>query len=134
MLGGDDLARLLNKEYPFSVRQLFTLMESGHGSAASEAWVGDLASVLADGANNHPKILLPELANLIMTEESGISAHGSDPPIFINQYSIDYERAEILLGNFLDEVLDRLATYDGSSIYANRAKEAAGAWLVERRR
>ena len=83
--------------------QLINLMELGQRSAASEAWVRHLASVLAEGAKNHPEIFLSELANLIMTEESGASALGSDPPIFVNQYSIDQKRAERRLGNFLDE-------------------------------
>jgi len=57
---------------------------------------------------------------------------GDPTPTFLRTYMIDRDRAEALFGERLDEALELLAEYDGGSLYAARAKEAAASWLRER--
>ena len=57
---------------------------------------------------DHPEIILPELANLMGTNESGMTYAESDPPIFVKPYVIHREEAATLLGDVLNGVLDCL--------------------------
>ena len=77
---------------------------------------------------------MPELANLVGDEQSGIVAAGGDyPPIFVNRYGIDRARMAALFGDRLDDPLALLANYTGDNAYAVRAIDAARAWILERR-
>jgi hypothetical protein len=62
-----------------------------------------------------------------------VAAGGEYPPRFINRYDIDRARVTALFGDRLDEVLTLLADYAGDNAYAVRAKDAARAWIDERR-
>lgn len=101
---------------------------------AFEAWRRHLPPILIDGARNHPEIVVPELANLVCDEQSGMVAAGTRyPPVFLNPYRIDRDRMAALLGDHLDEALARMAEYAGENAYAVRAKDAAKSWLEERK-
>ena len=131
---GDDLARVLTSEHPYSIRRLITQTGADPGVAAFEAWRDYLPALVIDGAEKHPETLVPELANLAGDEQSGIvAASGEYPPIFINRYGIDRARMTALFGDRLDEALALLANYAGDNAYAVRAADAARAWIDERR-
>ena len=131
---GDDLAKVLTAENPYVIGRLITQTGADPGVAAFEAWRDYLPALLIEGAEKHPEVLVPELANLAGDEQSGIVAAGGDyPPIFINRYGIDRARMTALFGDRLDDALALLADYAGDNAYAVRAKDAARAWLDERR-
>jgi hypothetical protein len=131
---GDDLSSVLASEHPYLIGRLITQTGADPSLAAFEAWRDYLPALLIDGAKKHPEALVPELANLAGDEQSGMVAAGGEyPPRFINRYDIDRARVTALFGDRLDEVLTLLADYAGDNAYAVRAKDAARAWIDERR-
>ena len=130
---GADLAALLSPTNSYGVCQFVFCMASDQGGAALETWREHLAPALVTAARTHPEVILPELANLLGDEESSMRAPDSDPPTFVGRYAIDRERAQAVLGDTLDDVLESIAEYNGASVYVVRAKEAAGIWLRARR-
>lgn len=96
---GDDLDRVLSTKEPYGVGRLIFGTASGDRMAALKIWREHLAPILADGARDHPEIILPELANLMGTNESGMTYAESDPPIFVKPYVIHREEAATLLGD-----------------------------------
>jgi len=131
---GDDLARTLTSDEPYQIGRLVTQTGSDRSLAAVEGWCDYLPAVLIEGANKHPELLIPELANLVGDEQSGMVAAGGEyPPRFINRYGIDRARMSALFGDRLDEALALLANYSGDNAYAVRAIEAARTWIDERR-
>ena len=129
---GADLAALLSPRNPWSVGRLVLCMASGEGGVDFRTWREHLAPALVKAARTQPEVVLPELANLLGDAESSRRAPDSDPPTFVRRYAIDRGLAEAVLGEALDDVLELVAEYGGSSVYVVRAKEAAGAWLRER--
>jgi hypothetical protein len=131
---GDDLARVLTSEHPYLIGRLITQTGGDPSLAAFEAWRDHLPALLIDGAKRYPELLMPELANLVGDEQSGIvDAGGEYPPTFINRYGIDRARMTALFGDPLDDAIALLANYTGDNAYAVRAIDAAKAWLLERR-
>lgn len=131
---GDDLARVLTSEHPYLIGRLITQTGADPSLAAFEAWRDCLPTLIIDGARKHPRVLVPELANLAGDEQSGIVAAGGEyPPKFINRYGIDRARMTALFGDRLDDALALLANYGGDNAYAVRAIDAARAWIDERR-
>ena len=116
-----------------TVYALITKTGNGDGGSPFELWSDHLAPILADGAKRYPAQFLPELANLLATDNSRIPSPDRYPPIFRHEYEIDRGRAQALLGQFLDDVLVELSNYGDDDPYAQRAKQAATAWLQERR-
>ena len=77
---GDDLARVLTSEHPYSIGRLITQTGADPGVAAFEAWRDYLPALVIDGAEKHPEALVPELANLAGDEQSGIVAASGEYP------------------------------------------------------
>ncbi len=131
---GVDLAAILDPEDPYGVVAMVVTTAAGEGGTALEAWREQLAPALANGARTHPEVILPEVANLLGDEESGRRTADAGPPRFLARYSIDRGRAAaVMMGGALDEVLTLVSEYEGSDVYVVRAKDEAGAWLMERR-
>lgn len=131
---GDDLARVLTSNEPYQIGRLVTQTGSDRSLTALEQWRDYLPAVLIEGAKKHPDLLMPELANLVGDEQSGMVAAGGEyPPKFINRYGIDRARMTALFGDRLGEALALLANYGGDNAYAVRAIEAARKWIDERR-
>ena len=131
---GDELARALKSDEPYQIGRLVTQTGSDRSLAALEAWRDYLPAVLIEGANKHPELVIPELANLVGDEQSGMVAAGGEyPPRFINRYGIDRARMAALFGDKLDEALSLLVNYRGDNAYAVRAIQAAREWSDERR-
>ena len=129
---GVDLATILDPEDPYGVGAMVVATAAGEGGTAFEAWREQLAPALANGARTHPEVVLPEVANLLGDEESSRRTAGADPPRFLARYSINRDRATAVLGGALDEVLALVSEYEGNDVYVVRAKDEAGAWLMER--
>ena len=132
--GGADVALLLNPWDPWSVDRFVLCVAEGGSGVALETWREHLAPALVRAARTHPEILLPELANLLGDRESSRRVAGSGPTEFVGRYAIERDRAEAVLGDSLDLVLELIAEYEGGSVYVVRAREAASVWLQERRR
>ena len=128
-----DLVQHLSPERPYDIHALVVKTGPGEGNSPFAAWREHLASILADGAKNHPEQFLPQLANLLATTNSSARAPERDPPIFKYSYEIDRARAGALLGKFLEKALVELANYRGNNDYARRAKQEAAKWLQELR-
>ena len=131
---GTDVALLLNPRDPWSVGRFVLCMAEGGSGVDLETWREYLAPALARAARTHPEIVLPELANFLGDEESSRRGVGSGPTEFVGRYAIERDRAEAVLGDSLDLVLELIAEYEGGSVYVVRAREAASVWLQERRR
>ena len=129
---GANVALLLSSRDPRSLDRLILCMAEGGNGVALETWREHLAPALVRAARTHAEIVLPELANFLGDEESSRTA-GSDPADFVGRYAIERDRAEAVLGDSLDAVLELIAEYGGGSVYVVRAREAASAWLRERR-
>ncbi len=131
---GDSLAKVLTPEHPYSLGRLITQTGTDDSAAAFEAWSDYFPAVLIEAAKSHPDLLMPELATLAGTRDSGnVAVRGEYPPKFINRYEIDRVRMTALFANRLDEVLDLLANCKGENAYAVRAIDAAKMWIDERR-
>ena len=128
-----DLVQHLNEDSPYRVSSIIRQTGPEQGLPSLNAWGKHLAPILVDGARNHPRQFLPELANLLGTAGSHERAYRVEPPNFTNPYKMDRARAEALLGTCLDEALVMLADYKGKNPYARRARKEAAAWLQERR-
>ena len=131
---GTNLALLLSSRDPWRVDRLVLCMAEGGSGVDLETWREHLAPALVSAARTHPEIVLPELANFLGDEESSRRAARSSPADFAGRYAIERDRAEAVLGDSLDTVLELVAEYGSGSVYVVRAKEAASAWLRERRR
>ena len=129
---GANVALLLSSRDPWSVGRLILCMAEGGNGVALETWREHLAPALIRAARTHPEIVLPELANFLGDEESSRRTAGSDAADFVGRYAIERGRAEAVLGDSLDAVLELIAEYGGGSVYVVRAREAARAWLRER--
>ena len=131
--GGADVALLLNPRDPWSVDRFVLCMAEGGSGVDLETWREHLAPALVMAARTHPEAVLPELANFLGDRESSRMVAGSGPTEFVGRYAIERDRAEAVLGDSLDAILELVAEYGGGSVYVVRAKEAARAWLRERR-
>ena len=116
-----------------TVYALITKTGKDDGGSPFELWSDHFAPILADGAKRYPAQFLPELANLLATDNSTMRSPDRYPPIFRHEYEINRGRAQALLGQFLDDVLVELSNYGDHDPYAQRATQAATAWLQERR-
>ena len=123
---GSDLARILCGKEPYGLRRLVAAVGTGQDMEDLQGWREHLAGILVDGALNNAEAILPEVANLLADK-------GSLSPEFVNPYVMDRERGGVLLGDRLEEVLERLAGYEGDNMWAGRAVESAGVWLRELR-
>ena len=132
LVDGVDLAAILDPGDPYGVLEMVATTAAGEGVMALEAWGEQLAPALANGARTHPEVILPQVANLLGDEESGRRTADGGPPRFLARYSIDRDRAAAVLGGTLDELLTLVSEYEGSDVYVVRAKDEAGAWLMER--
>ena len=128
-----DLAPQLNDQEALVLWFLITKTGPDDGTPPFAAWGKHLAPIFANGVKNHPAAFLPELANLVGTSASNIRTSDQYPPTFKHLYEMDRDRAETLLGAFLEDALVALASYEGKNPYARRARRAAASWLQERR-
>ena len=130
---GDDLARVLTPQHPYSILLLITQFGKETDISAYRAWQDYLPPILIDGARQQSEIVVPELANLVGNEQSAHRSVGPQyPPVFLQRYKIDRDRMTALFGERIEDALSLLAEYDGTNPYARRAKDDASAWLAER--
>ena len=127
---GSDLARILCGKEPYGLRRLVAAVGTGQDMEDLQGWREHLTGIVVDGARNNAEAILPEVANLLAGEGS-LSIH-SDGSV-ANPYVMDRERGGVLLEDRLEEVLERLAGYEGDNMWAGRAMESAGVWLRELR-
>lgn len=131
---GSALAKVLTPREPYMIGRLITQTGADRRAEAFEEWKDYLPNLLLDGSRTDPDVIVPEIANLVGDEQSGIVAAGNEyPPIFINRYAIDRARMTAVFGERVDEVLNVLASYQGNDAYAARARDAAKVWLDEQR-
>ena len=132
---GDALAHVLTSRYPYQIGRFITATGRHSDVGVFARWQEFFAPVLLDGAQRHPELVLPEIANLAGDSESNlIAARDEGPPIFVNRYKMDREITEALFGDTLHQVLVLLAGYTGDNPWAARATREAAAWLQERQR
>lgn len=128
---GDDLVRILTSEMPYQVGALVTDGGERRGDREFEEWREYLAPILVQGATRSPELVLPEVANMVGDERSGVTAGPAHAPVFVNRYKIVRARMTAVFGNRLREMLSLLANYDGDNPYVVRAKPEAQSWLDE---
>jgi hypothetical protein len=131
----DDLVGVLSRQHPYNLGRLIAQTGKENTPESFAEWRDHLAPLIIEGGRTHPEAIVPELANLVGDEQSGmVAAKDQYPPFFANRYKIDREKMSALFGESLDDALTLLADYAGDNAYAQRPKGEAKVWLDERRR
>lgn len=128
LASAEGLIRVLSDKHPYALVRLITLTGESRDIAQYEAWSW-LGPVLITAGQMKPELILPEIAALVQTEESGMMAAKEGPPVFLRSYEFDAERLDAIFGEDKNSVLAMFANYDGSNVYALRPQQTAAALL-----